>query len=133
MNDLEQTLDVILQKALEIATQTGEFVMEQAPLLLQEFYNWHISMHILGIILGIAFMIMPFFISRLWGYKEEQKDKKLPYKLNRRYYYKSEEVPAYAVLIIGNLIGIIIFIIHIYKLIFVLVAPRIYLIEYFTK
>ena len=58
MNKLEQQLGTILEKALNVAEKTGDFVLEQAPQLLQEFYMWHTSKFILGIILGIILLIL---------------------------------------------------------------------------
>jgi hypothetical protein len=39
---MEETLSAIVTKAMQVAEATGEFVMEQAPLLLQEFYAYRL-------------------------------------------------------------------------------------------
>ena len=54
----DQVLSKVVEKALIVAEKTGNFVIEQTPLLLQEFYKWHITESILGILLGIAVTIL---------------------------------------------------------------------------
>jgi len=49
----DEVLSKVVEKALIVAEKTGNFVIEQTPLLLQEFYKWHITESILGILLGL--------------------------------------------------------------------------------
>ena len=67
MNELENTLNEILKKALEVAEKTGEFAIEQAPLLLQEFYMWHITESIILCLVGLIMVIEPYIYYRLWA------------------------------------------------------------------
>ena len=39
----DEVLAEAVKKALIVAEKTGEFAIEQAPLLLKEFYAWHIT------------------------------------------------------------------------------------------
>ena len=114
MNKLEETLATILEKALSLAEQTGEFAMEQAPELLQEFYMWHTWKYSLGIILFLCVMLIVHLITR-WFVKEEEDNS----------IYLSE--------ILTNLIPFIFLCVSIHKLVFIYVAPKLYLIEYFIK
>ena len=113
MNKLEETLATILEKALSLAEQTGEFAMEQAPELLQEFFMWHTATAILGIILSLS----------------------LAYALHKIIKYFSNEVNDKGVYIFEmfQIIPFVILCINTYELIYVLVAPKLYLIEYFIK
>ena len=58
MEKLEEQLAIILEKSLKIAEQTGDFVIEQAPLLLQEFYIWKTLTYFLGILLCLVISIV---------------------------------------------------------------------------
>ena len=54
MNELEKQLSKLVEKGIEVAEQTGNFVIEQAPDLLQEFFRWHISKNIFLMIVFIV-------------------------------------------------------------------------------
>lgn len=125
----DEVLSKVVEKALMVAEKTGDFVIEQAPLLLQEFYAWHICSSILFILLGIAFIIIGIRLPYFWLDKEE---KKWDFKyLNR--YGDEGAISAWFCFGIGTIIGIIMLIVSIYDLVFILVAPKLYLIEYFIK
>jgi hypothetical protein len=117
MNELEKQLSTILEKALNVAEKSGEFVIEQAPLLLQEFYQWHIASHIMGACWFIVPLILfiYFYKTAEWGYSNS-----------------FEEIMA-IVFGVTSLATIIAAIINIYFLVFISVAPKLYLIEYFVK
>ena len=113
MNELEKQLSVILEKAINVAEQTGEFAIEQAPLLLQEFYQWHIASAIFGIITSLVITLLIHLIIR--------------------YFVRLEDDESIYTFEIFQSIPLIILITNIYDLIFVLVAPKLYLIDYFIK
>ena len=118
MSKLEEQLSTILEKALNVAEKSGEFIIEQAPLLLQEFYQWHTVTHIMGSLLFLLTLI-PFIIfykKTDWGSYEDS----------------FSEIMS-MVFGVSSVFTIIISIIHIYKLVFITVAPKLYLIEYFVK
>jgi len=118
MKNLEETLAKVLEKAIELAEKTGEFAMDQAPLLLQEFYMWHIASHI--------FYFVMFFMIILFGFKIH----KMAMKFNEGDFF---ETPATLGGIIVIPIGIFGCLVNLHKLIFILVAPKLYIIEYFLK
>ena len=105
----EQLLN-ILKKAIEIAEETGDFVIEQSPLLLQEFFTWHTTKAIFAISISfISILIITFIV----------------YKTVKLYNDKT--------IYWLNLISIVPFIIvciYTYKLIFITIAPKLYLIDY---
>ena len=118
MKELEEQLSLVLKKALNVAEKSGEFVIEQAPLLLQEFYRWHIASHIMGSLFFLLTLI-PFI-----------------------YFYKKTDWEEYDISFEGfmaivfgciTVITLIVSIINIYQLVFIIVAPKLYLIEYFLK
>ena len=62
----DEVLSEVVKKALIVAEKTGDFVIEQSPLLLQEFYRWHICANIFGILLGIFLCFLAYKIPLLW-------------------------------------------------------------------
>jgi hypothetical protein len=62
MNEVENQLAELIKKGIEVAEKTGEFAIEQAPLLLQEFYTWHIAKSVL---LALTFIIAKILVGRL--------------------------------------------------------------------
>ena len=119
MSKLEEQLSVILEKSLSIAEKSGEFIIEQAPLLLQEFYQWHTVSHIMGSLLFLLTLI-PFIIF---------------YKKADWIGFDGNEFHETLSFIFGGIsvLTILISVIHIYRLVFITVAPKLYLIEYFVK
>jgi len=128
MRSLEESLEFVVAKAIEIAETTGEFVVEQAPLLLQEFYAWHISISIMQMLLGITCVLAGVYIPRLWSEKKREYSKKL-----FGGYYDDEGPIQFAIFgfIVAAIAGFSFFCAGAYDLIFIWVAPKLYLIEYF--
>ena len=122
MKETEETINQILIKALEVAEKTGEFAIEQAPLLLQEFYAWHTVKYIMG----AFFFIIPLIVF-VYSVKKVQNK------------YDEDDLDNFPFLVAAGISGAItiialaIAIDSIYNLVFITVAPKLYLIEYFTK
>ena len=118
MNKLEEQLSVILEKSLNIAEKSGEFIIEQAPLLLQEFYQWHTASHIMKSLLFLITLIpfIVFYKKADWGSYENGFSEIMSISFG-----------------VFSVCTIIISIFNIYKLVFITVAPKLYLIEYFVK
>jgi hypothetical protein len=128
-NQLEDQLSKLVGKSIEIAEKTGEFVVDQAPELLKEFYNWHIATCIFFIVFAIFIVIIGRILPTGWLSKEKDY-----YDTNFFGRHGDEgAVVGYAVFFVCSLIGLIMFFTNIYDLVFILVAPKIYLIEYFIK
>ena len=127
LNKTDEVLAVVVKKALVVAEKTGNFVIEQTPLLLQEFYNWHIFSNILGILLGVLLLFLGYKIPFLWTHEEKGVYDFEKY-FNR---YAEETFMAWLVFGWGAVLGFIFIISCTYELVFILVAPRLYLIEYF--
>lgn len=132
MNGLEETLQTILEKAIVVAEQTGEFVVEQGTEVLQQFFMWHAAKYSLGILLSFVIMFAGILFIKLWGHKDPvYKD---DVKIFGRWYDNEEPCFfAYLILVASAIASIITFYINAYWLTFVLVAPKLYLIEYFIK
>ena len=121
MKETDQQLAEILKKGLEAAEKTGNFVVEQAPDLIQQLIVWKTCEYIFLIIISIAFM----FSLYKW-YKSAMKR----YDDFDGFYIKTESFiyGVYAIVVI-LIFGIALF--HsFFNLIQILLAPKIWLIEY---
>lgn len=135
--ELEKSLADLVRKGIEAAEKTGEFVIEQAPELLQQFYMWHTAMHIMGIMFGVVLASM-FFIVRRQGEKSMDDVKcgyvDEPFNLMGRWF--SDSITNTLLIVgsgIASIVGVAITVSDIFNLVFILVAPKLYLIEYFLK
>lgn len=130
-SNLEKQLGIIIEKALKAAEQTGEFVIEQGTDLLQQFYAWHTATSIVGIVFGL-FLVICFPITfRIIARKEKQ------YNDDARWFGKwldGDLIPLAAISsTFSAIVGVVMFCISVYHLIKILVAPKLYLIEYFVE
>ena len=126
----DQVLSKILDKSLAVFEKTGSFIMEQAPDVLKEFYIWHTAKHIFWIVFAVAFFLLCRYIPYMWL----QKDKDNFNRYDDGWYFKrygeGEMIIAWFMFGIGLVISLLMLAIHIYELIFILVSPKLYLIEY---
>ena len=117
---IDEVLFEVVKKALLVAEKTGNFVIEQSPLILQEFYNWNIAKFSLGIFLCLVGFILSLICFVKFNKHEDLMDE---------FHYL---LKLFVSVVIG-LLSIIYLCINIYNLVFILVAPKLYLIEYFIK
>lgn len=132
VNNLEKTdeaLAQVVKKALSAAEKTGDFVISQAPDLLQEFYTWQIVSSVFWIIISAVIFIAGRYIPYSWGFKTES-GMNDEYFMGRWYYDKYWAVMFFVVTTIAS---VILFICSVYDLIFITCAPKLYLINYFLK
>mgnify|MGYP003451954080 FL=1 len=124
MKETDQQLAEILKKGLEAAEKTGNFVVEQAPDLIQQLIVWKTCEYIFLIIISIAFM----FSLYKW-YKSAMKR----YDDFDGFYIKTE----FFIYCIYAIVVILIFGIGLFNSFFnllqILLAPKIWLIEYATN
>ena len=129
----DEVLSQVVKKALTVAEKTGEFVIEQAPLLLQEFYNWHIAESIFYIILSIILSFVAYKVPLFWL---SDSKKESYYSDNIKFFGKyggDGGISAWIFFVLMNITSLHIFISNTHKLVFILTAPKLYLIEYFLK
>ena len=131
MSKLEEQLAKVVEKAISIAEETGQFVIEQASDLIKEFYRWEI----LGNLFWVLLPLLLFYITRRII---------LSFPKNKEYedvrwdeiVYKGRVYDRFTLIFPQVLIGVIcaiVSVIYLYNLMFVLVAPKIYLIKYFLN
>jgi len=126
----DEVLSEVVKKAVILAEKTGNFIIEQAPDILQEFYNWKITSYIMGILLSIIIFLIGRYIPYLWL------DDKESYSSDLKYFSKWGDegvTSAYIMFTITTVVSFILFTINTYKLIFIITAPKLFLIEYFLN
>ena len=119
MDNSEELLRPLVEKAIEGIEKGVDFTIEQAPLLVQEFYNWHIAESVFYLVLSVILLSMPYFM----------------YRLAKRCEVFREEGIALPIIVSvsGIMLGGCMFLESLLDLIKLIVAPRLYLIEYFFK
>lgn len=132
---LDDVLQKTIQKAIVIAEKTGDFVIKESPLVLQEFYNWHIAENVLFILLAIMLFLCGRYIPYLWLHSENQgvNSKQFFNKYSEDSYSSGDFAGALMMFIILTIISAVTFITSLYDLIKLIVSPKLYLIEYFIK
>ena len=128
---IDEVLSTIVQKAMIVAEKTGDFIIEQSPLLLQEFYMWHIWSNILFIFLGIFMFLAGRYAPYFWLEKENKNNYYDKTFFNR--YGDDGCIAGYMIFITTTITSITFIFISIYKLIYILIAPKLYLINYFIN
>ena len=120
----DEVLSEIVKKALTVAEKTGDFVIEQTPLLLQEFYRWHIAKSSLSIFISLIAVILMIVLMNK----------------HRKYVTKEDLDMSDAECFFPRIFGWIGFFVatgflisYVYDLAFILFAPKLYLIEYFVR
>ena len=134
MNEkLEEQLSAFVSKAIEAAEQTGQFVLDQAPDLIQQFIMWHTARHAVLLVMSLLIPLIGYKIFKAIGSKEEIRSYLGDVtKFFGRYYNDVGGVLALIFIFIGSIIvGIVMFSINVLGLFKILIAPKIYLIEYF--
>lgn len=115
MNKKELT-EAILTEMLGWLQTAKEFAIEQAPLVIQEFYKWEMGRMVLGVILfGVLAILFGYTTRALWKKILNDDDSLIPLII----------FPG------GACIGCFIQLcICVYNMVFIWLAPRVYLIEY---
>lgn len=133
---MNEQLEILIKKAIEAAEKTGEFVIDQAPDVLQEFYRWHLISNAFTAVILILATIAIWKMFKAIGRKSE--DDFCSYTdtvfLFGKHY---ETLTGIMLLVMGVIFGggltLGFAIQSIYNVVFIYVAPKLYLIEYFIK
>jgi hypothetical protein len=120
---MNENLEKAVAKSLELAEKTGELVIEQAPEIIQEFYNWHLASSIIWIVISLIVIII-----YCWNFKKWYNGAFIGFDEN-------EELYTVLILLVGlasvfSIVGILENTIDLIK---ILTAPKLYLIEYFLR
>lgn len=108
------------QFALETLKDTKDFVLEQAPLVVQELYAWHLTSSIIWVV--VTAIVLGILVPKMIEFFKDYE------------YDLEEDKEGWGVfLVITNLVSIAIFTYNLFKMLQILIAPKLYLIEYITK
>lgn len=132
--ELEKQLAKIIEKSIEGVEKTGEFVMDQAPELIQQFFMWHMASYIFFTLLGVIILVLGLWLTRLFSTpKNERSEARTYIKILGAYYdyHADKEVAGYLGTICSFVAAIIVILVNLYKVIYILIAPKLYLLEYF--
>ena len=91
---------------------------------------------VLGILLGIIIFLLGRYIPNFWIiYKESQgrSSSKFFNKYTKNCDWENGIIPAYICFIGGSITSFLFIILNLYNLLYLLIAPKLYLIEYFIK
>ena len=112
----EKQLELAIKKGLELAEKGGEFVVDQAPELLREFYLWHTTLDVVIILITLPLLIASIYCLYKW--------------VNDSSTWSDYEGIGIASIFTG--IGSSVFLIGFgLDLVKILITPKLYLIEYF--
>lgn len=123
----DEVLSKVVDKALTLAEKTGQFVIDQAPDLLREFYLWRLFTNLFYILIGVLLLLGCIYFPRMGSYKE--KTGRYDEKFLNRYYY--DDFFPKLVFTFGLVISLVLILIRLYDMIFLLAAPKLYIIDYF--
>lgn len=127
MKQTDEALAKLIEKGIEVAEKSGKFVIDQAPELLQQFYTWHIVQNVFGILLGVLFLYASYKVVKIFGQEDSTWDNDIQF-LNK---WIGMGTAIISVILI--VVGLLFFIRSCYELLFIITAPKLYLIEYFIK
>lgn len=135
--DFETTLEPLVLKAIKAIESTGDFLVEQTPLVIQEFIMWKTVEHSMMIVVALFLCIgVPFILSRFLG---SDSDDYSDFSIFNKHFDLSDfgaglyKDSIFLVLsIILCCVGVGIFLHHAFSLAEVIIAPKVYLLEYFT-
>jgi hypothetical protein len=122
---LEEKLTEIL-KMLESGVM---WTAEQVPLVVKELYIWKTWVNIIGVLGGLALMIIAYRIYVVVGKKVVIKTKANP----NWYDGWLDEVAAVILIVFSSIFGVVIFIACLFEFLQIILAPRIWLIEYISS
>lgn len=127
-SSLEESLAKMVNIGIKMAEKTGQFVIEQAPDILKEFYIWRAIENIIGILVVLIIVTMiRSFIKNLGKEKESHMNDQL---WDNKYYED-----AITTRVLYNLVGVLYFIAApmIVALFKIWLTPKIYIIDYFLN
>lgn len=129
MSKTDEQLAKILQKGIEVAEKSGHFIIEQAPDLIQQLIIWKSVSYIFNILVGLSLLYAYYQWYKMVKNKIENNNNN-----NNKGILWDEDFEDYPGLIISGvfivIISISILFISIHNLIQIIIAPKIWLIEY---
>ena len=118
---MKESLEQALQMFLNALTTASDFVIEQAPLILQELLLLETITRSIWVGFGLILFILSLWRSiYMWSHWHWFESKTR----------EDERITSFIILFFSYIVGIVMFFVNIIPLIKILIAPRVYLIEY---
>ena len=132
MNEqLQDVLASMLQKSMELAEKTGQWMLDIAPELIHQFLMWELWSSLFWISIAIFFIYSPKMVYKLLVKIEINE---YPTRYENKKPSLDDIGEGFAFVIIAGIfaiVGFFIGLVNIHKMIHILVAPEIYLIKQF--
>lgn len=122
-----KNLEKAVEKALELSEKTGDFIIQQAPDVIREFYTWQITISIFAVVMSVLL----FLLGRYIPYMYLSRDKKT---FNTRFFKRYGDLKgemSWFLFGFCTFFSLAIFLRNLLKLLYILIAPKMYIIEYF--
>ena len=137
MNEqLEKQLARVIEKSIELAEKTGDFVIEQGGELLEEFYRWHLWSNAVTLVFCVLSAVLIIVVFFKVGIKHDENNPVIN-NYDRVVLFGNEYHLVFIILysVLGSIcfvfsIAEVIF--SIYRILQILVAPKLYLLEHFN-
>lgn len=128
--ELKNQLGELVKKTLELAQRTGQFVIDQAPDLLREFYRWQVFSAVFWVLVAVAIFLTVRYSPNLYLSK-----KKTGHFMEDEFFgrYGKSGFVSWVIFILGSIASFFILVFNLYNLLFLLIAPKMYLIDYFLN
>jgi hypothetical protein len=115
--ELQEILAEILDKSVKVAQETGQWAMDKAPALIEQFLTWHFYEAVFFASLSLITTVI--CVSTIIVCKKQAAGNK----------YSETQMGSTVVSIIVGVVAFIALLVNIYNIIFITVAPEIYLIQ----
>jgi hypothetical protein len=129
--ELQNTLASVLEKSMEVAEKTGQWVLDMAPELIEQHLMWEFYSALFIAVLGL-FILIPSILMAKYMHKEFKKEKEDNFFYHEKswgYTTKESIVPYLIGMVMGFFCSMAMIFVNIHTMIFISVAPEIYLIK----
>ncbi len=124
----------LLERGYEMATKTGDFIIQEGSILIQQFIAWKTFEHGMAMILGLFLIVgIPYLIRRLYKHETQYPEMKFLGKPTRFEDDDVQYIVGSLAVVISIFFGLIMFWINLFSFVKILVAPNVYLLEYILK
>lgn len=128
---LEDQLAEAVKKGLQFAEKSGNFIISQAPDLIQEFYRWHIIKHALIVVVCSLVIFGLWKIFKAIGLEViDESDEYGRIKMLGLWYYDHSGIAMAVFFIAGGIIAAGHVIYSLRCLLLMWVSPKLYIIEF---
>ena len=133
LDKLDEALVTIITKVTSGVEQAGAFILEETPLIIQQLITWNLILSAFMSIIALGIMVSSVFTIRyLFKPKYSEGDNNRHWTRDRQGREELSESAAFCTVfcIIGTIGGFISLIWHVKQVLFILVAPKVWLLEY---